>query len=348
MPFEVPTLPALVQRANEDLARAGIDGVLRRSDSAVLARVRSGGVFGLYGLLAWQARQILPDTCDEDMLARWANLKGVLRTPATASAGAIDVVGADGVIVPENMIWQTRGGLQVVVTQDTVIASGQASVPVQALLVGQAGNLSESVQVTAISPVAGVTDRATVAAGGLVGGTDQEPLENWRQRVVRAFRIQPHGGDLEDYVTWALEVPGVTRAWARGSWFGPGTVGVFVVRDNDENIVPDAPELAAVLDHIESKRPVTAEVQVLAPTLLTIDYQVRLDPDTEAVRGKVVQALQELFLSEADLGGRLYWSHMTAAISNVPGELDHTLSQPSADVVPQPHELPVLGDITWL
>ena len=75
---------------------------------------------------------------------------------------------------------------------------------------------------------------------------------------------------------------------------------------------------------------------------------MRLDPDTEALRGKVKQALQELYLSEADLGGRLYWSHMTAAISNVPGELDHTLSLPSADVVPQPHELPVLGDITWL
>lgn len=348
MPFEIPTLPALVQRAGEDLSRAGVDGVLRRSDSAVLARVMSGGVFGLYGLLAWQARQILPDTCDEDMLARWAQLKAVVRTDATHAAGTVDVTGADGVIVPKDMVWQSRAGLQVAVTQDTVIASGQASVPVRALIAGQGGNLAVGVQVSAISPVVGVTDRAVIGAGGLVGGTDQEPVERWRRRVIRAFRIQPHGGDLEDYVTWALEVPGVTRAWARSAWVGPGTVGVFVVRDDDADIVPDAGELADVLAHIQSKRPVTAEVSVVAPTLLPVLYQIRLDPDGEVLRAKVEQALRELHLAEADLGGRLYWSHMTAAISNVPGELDHSLALPTADVVPQPHELPVFGGITWL
>src|SRR5690606_27956229 len=191
------------------------------------------------------------------------------------------------------------------------------------------------------------TDRAVIALGGLVGGTDQEPLERWRRRVVRAFRIQPHGGDLEDYVTWALEVPGVTRAWARGAWVGRGTVGVFVVRDDDEDIVPDAAELADVLAHIQSKRPVTAEVHVIAPTLVTVDYQVQLFPDSQVLRAQVEQALRELHLSEADLGARLYRSHMTAAISNVPGEVDHALLAPLADIVPQPFELPVFGGITW-
>lgn len=348
MPFEIPTLPALVQRAGEDLARSGVDGVLRRSDSAVLARVMSGGVFGLYGLLAWQARQILPDTCDEDMLARWATLKGIQRTPATSAAGSIDVTGADGVMVPSGMIWQSRGGMQFTVTQDTVIASGQAAVPIQAVLVGQAGNVPAGLQVTAVSPVVGLVDRAVVSSGGLVGGTDQEALERWRRRVIRSFRIQPHGGDLDDYVTWALEVPGVTRAWARRAWVGPGTVGVFVVRDDDDDIIPDPAELAAVQVHIESKRPTTAEVHVIAPELLPVAYEIALTPDTETLRARVEQALIDLHLIEVDLGGRLYRSHMTAAVSNTPGELDHALSLPAADVVPLAHQLPVFGGVTWL
>lgn len=347
MPFEIPTLPALVQRAGEDLARAGVDGVLRRSDSAVLARVMAAGAFGLYGLLAWQSKQILPDSCDEDMLARWADLKGVPRTPATSAQGAIEATGADGVFVPTGMLWQTRAGVQVRVTQDTLL-SGATRVPVEAVVPGAAGNLVAGTQLVAISPAPGVIDRAVVEASGLGGGTDLEMLERWRRRVVRAFRIQPHGGDVDDYVTWALEVPGITRAWVRRAWLGPGTVGVFVVRDDDDNIVPDAAELAAVLAHIQSRRPVTAEIHVLAPTLLPVNYQIQLFPDGDVLRGKVEEALRELHMAEADLGTRLYRTHVAATISNVPGEMDHKLLSPAADVVPQPQELPVFGGLTWV
>lgn len=348
MPFDVPTLPALVQRASEDLVRAGVDGFLRRSDSVVLARVQGGGAFGLYGLLAWMARQILPDSCDEDMLVRWAQLKDVLRTPATAAAGAVDATGAAGVLVSAGFVWQTRGGQQLVTTQDTELVGGVASVPVVAVAQGQAGNVAAGTQVSAVSPLAGLSDRGIVAAGGVVGGTDQEPLERWRRRVVRAFRVQPHGGDLDDYVTWALEVPGITRAWSRRAWLGPGTVGVFVVRDDDDSIVPDPAELALVQAHIESKRPATAEVHVIAPTLLPVAYEIRLEPDGEVLRAQVELALRELHLAESDLGARMWRSHMTAAISAVPGELDHTLAAPAADIVPLPYELPVFGSVTWL
>ncbi|MCH1881255.1 baseplate J/gp47 family protein [Alcaligenes ammonioxydans] len=336
-----------MQRAGEDLARAGVDGVLRRSDSAVLARVMAAGAFGLYGLLAWQSKQILPDSCDEDMLARWADLKGVPRTPATSAQGAIEATGADGVFVPTGMLWQTRAGVQVRVTQDTLL-SGVTRVPVEAIIPGAAGNLAAGTQLVAISPAPGVIDRAVVEAPGLAGGTDLELLERWRRRVVRAFRIQPHGGDPDDYVTWATEVPGITRAWVRRAWLGPGTVGVFVVRDDDDNIVPDAAELAAVLAHIQSKRPVTAEIHVLAPTLLPVHYQIQLFPDGDALRGKVEEALRELHMAEADLGTRLYRTHVAATISNVPGETDHKLLSPAADVVPQPQELPVFGGLTWV
>ncbi|MGS1116865.1 baseplate J/gp47 family protein [Castellaniella sp. UC4442_H9] len=348
MPFEIPTLPALVARAADDLARGGVDGVLRRSDSAVLARVMSGGVFGLYGLQAWLARQILPDTCEEESLGRWAQLKGVVRTPATRAVGAVDVTGTVDVIVPADFVWQTNDGVRLVVTADTVLTSGTVSVPVAAEDAGQAGNLAAGVLITAISPRAGVSDRAVVAAAGITGGTDVEQLERWRRRVLRSFRVQPHGGDAADYETWALEVAGITRAWARPQWLGPGTVGVFVVRDDDDVIVPDASELAAVKAHIDAVRPVTAEVYVMAPTLLVVPATIALTPDSDLLRAKVEAALQDLFMTEADLGGRLYRTHIAATISNVPGETDHVLAAPVADIVPAAGELPVLGAITWL
>src|SRR5690349_8251605 len=89
MAFSTPTLPQLVQRADADLTAGSLDA-LRRSDQVVLARVHAGATSGLHGHIKWAADQILPDTCDEDMLLRIARLR--LKTPrgeAVASTGPV-------------------------------------------------------------------------------------------------------------------------------------------------------------------------------------------------------------------------------------------------------------------
>lgn len=109
----------------------------------------------------------------------------------------------------------------------------------------------------------------------------------------------PHGGSADDYETWALEVPGVTRAWCRRNFLGPGTVGLFVMRDDDANPIPDVAQLAEVKAYIEPLRPVTAELYVLAPVQVTVVYEIRLTPDTSAVRAAVAVQLQDLHNREA-------------------------------------------------
>ncbi|EPN56342.1 baseplate J-like protein, partial [Pseudomonas syringae pv. actinidiae ICMP 19079] len=68
---ETPTLPALINRTQVDLA----DEALRQSDARVLSRAHSGAAYGLYGYQDWIADQILPDTADEDTLERQAILR---------------------------------------------------------------------------------------------------------------------------------------------------------------------------------------------------------------------------------------------------------------------------------
>lgn len=346
MPFDIPTLPGLVQRAGDDLAQR-TDAVLRRSDSRVLARTHSGAVYGLYGLLGHIAQQILPDTCDESMLARWASLKVVPRIAETHAAGLIAVRGALSIPVPEGTLWQADNGQRYRVTVDTPLGLAETPVPVQALSGGQAGNLGAGMRLSAVSPVLEMVDQAVAGVDGIGGGVDIEPVESWRTRVCRAFQIIPHGGDADDYETWALAVAGVTRAWCVPNYLGPGTVGLFFVRDNDPDIIPSPAEIQTVQADIEIRRPVTAELYVMAPQVLEVDYLVRLEPDTEALRGRVERALRELHASEADLGVPLLRSHMREAISTTPGEHDHQLISPVANVVPGINELPVFGSITW-
>ena len=49
-------------------------------------------------------------------------------------------------------------------------------------------------------------------------------------------------GDNDDYVAWATEVPGVTRAWCSPNGMGAGTVVVRFVRDDDDDPIPDSGE----------------------------------------------------------------------------------------------------------
>ncbi|MDD4952837.1 MAG: baseplate J/gp47 family protein, partial [Desulfovibrionaceae bacterium] len=103
------------------------------------------------------------------------------------------------------------------------ISGGAASAPVDAVEAGTGGNESAGVSLTLTSPVSGVQSTAAVAAGGITGGADQEADEALRARLITRIQQSPHGGAGYDYVAWALEVSGVTRAWCYPEHMGLGT-----------------------------------------------------------------------------------------------------------------------------
>ena len=210
------------------------------------------------------------------------------------------------------------------------------------------GNADAGLALTAVQPVQGISNPFTVLAPGLSGGVARESLESLRSRVIRSYRIIPHGGSADDYETWAMECPGITRAWCRRNYLGPGTVGLFVMRDDDLQPIPNAEQLAQVQAYIEPLRPVTAEVHVLAPVMQPVIYKVRLTPDTSAVRAAVEDQLRDLHSREAGLGQTLLLSHIREAISSATGEHDHRLQAPQADVPASNNQLLVFGGCEWL
>ncbi len=348
MPFDTPTLPALIARTDADLAGT-TDQVLRRSDQIVLGRVHAGATHELHGRLAFVAKQILPDECEEEMLVRYAKLRlSVPRREAVAASGPIAVVGQVGALIDKGQVLQYADGRRYVVKAPVTLTAAQATVAVNAVEPGVAGNIAAGATLELVSPVLGIAPSATVLAPGITGGTEQESIEALRQRVIRSFRIVPDGGNADDYETWALEVPGITRAWCRRRYMGPGTVGVFVMRDDDPDPIPGQPSLDAVRDHIEAERPVTAELYVLAPKPKPLHFQIRLAPDTTTTRTAVEKSLRDLIKREGDLGVTVLRTHLAEAISQSPGENDHELIAPAANVTLAPNEIPTFGSVTWL
>ncbi|SAI74560.1 tail protein [Bordetella ansorpii] len=349
MAFNRPTLPELIDQTASEM-ESRLPGVLaraRRSLVGVVVRVLSGGLDALYKYVEILLKRAWPDQCDAEYLdthgARW----GVTRTPAAAATGPLPIEGADGAALPAGSVLQRADGARYTVDVGVIVAGGTAVARITAEEPGQAGNTAPGAQFTLVSPVAGINSVA-VASTAISGGADVESPEPFRARILERIRRPPHGGSADDYVAWAKQVPGVTRAWCTPAGMGPGTVVVRFVRDDDDDPIPDAGEIEAVQAHIETVRPVTAELYVLAVVAKPIIYVIAgLRPDTPEVRAAVIAELQDMHVRDAVPGGTLLRSHMSEAISIAAGETDHRLVSPAGNVVCLASELATFGGVQW-
>ena len=349
MSFSRPTLQQLIERAQADIDSRlpGTDPRPRHSVRGALAKNSAAAFHGVYGYLDWLARQLFPDTAEAEYLARHASIWGVTRTPAAAAAGNVTFTGTTGTLIPAGTELQRSDGALYTTDAEATLASGTITTAVTAAVVGAAGNAAIGTTLTLTSPIAGVNATATVASGGLARGADEEDADALRIRLLAVIQAPAHGGNKADYERWALEVPGVTRAWVYPLEGGAGTVTVRFVRDDDASLIPDAGEVTTVQNYIDDLRPVTAAVTVAAPTAAPADYTIALTPNTQAVKDAVTAELADLHRREAAPGAIFLLSHIKEAISIAAGETNHVLTVPSADITPATGAIPTLGTITW-
>lgn len=350
MSFNRPTLPDIISRIETDyVSRLGVKEPARAAFVRAQSRAFAGAVHGLYGYLEFISQQALPDTAVDEYLERWCSIFGIFRIPATFASGNVTITGITGNIVPAGTIVQTGDQIQYETTADVTLAGGTATATVTCLDAGAVGNQVSGAALSFLSPVAGINSGATVATGGITGGSDQESQESLRQRLIARIQTPPQGGNAADYEKWAQEAdPSVTRVWVTPLEMGAGTVTVrFVTDDAPGGPIPTTPVVDAVDAYIQTVRPVTANVFVVAPVLNEADFSIQLSPNTQAVRDAVTAELKDLFFRDGKPGGTILISRVREAISIAAGESDHVLVSPTVNIVSPAGQLPVVGDITW-
>lgn len=349
MAFNRPTLIQLVQRITADLeTNMGIIGAaLRRAFTKLLAKVIAGIAHMLHGHLDYNAKQLSPKTADEDNLKQWADVYGLSPNPASFADGFVTLTGVDGSPIVSGTELVSSDSVSFKTTADGLIAAGVAIVAVRASVAGEDGNAELGTVLSLAAPVSGIDAEATVTTA-IDGGADGETVEELRERLLERIQQPPSGGGPQDYKAWAKEVTGVTRAWSYPLYLGPGTVGVFFMRDNDDDSVfPSVGEVQDVSAHIELKRPVTARSYVFAPSADEIDFSITISPDSTEVRDAVEQELTDLLARAGEPGGVIYLSQIREACSIAAGEIDNVVHQPSADVNLANGYLPTMGTISW-
>jgi len=233
----------------------------------------------------WLSLQLLPDTAETEWLDRhgdiWLTNSDFTtgRKVATLAQGSVLMTGIIDSVVPlgtriasDTIRYETIG--------QATIGATPTEVLVRAVDAGKDGNLNPGDTISLTVPVTGVDNLVTIVT--MIGGVDQETDDELRVRVLERIREPPMGGDSEDYVAWALQVPGVTRAWSAPLEMGMGTVTVRFMMDdlratNDPltDGFPTDIDVSTVTTYLNEKRPVAVkDFFVVSPIPEPIDFAI--------------------------------------------------------------------------
>lgn len=375
MPFSRPSLSDLRAQVAQDLAAAlpGTDPLLAFSNLGVLMQVSAGMAHLHFGYLDWIASQSQPFTCSGEYLEAWAALKGVIRIPAARATGTVTFNGTNGTVLSSGQALVRGDGQKYTTTTGGTVSGGVVTVSAQADadpagLSGAAGNCAVGSQLSLASAVAGI-GATGAAATAFTGGADLETDDSLRSRMLLAYQAPPHGGDADDYVTWARQVAGVTRAWCVPHGYGAGTVIIYFMMDVTEaayggfpqgtngcaaaetrDIVATGDQLA-VANYILPLQPVTALVYARAPAQNTVNFTISgLSAASTDTKNAVAAAISATFATYGTIAAgstTVALSLIESAIAAVPLTTGFVVTTPSGNITSAAGSLPVLGTITW-
>lgn len=367
MPWIRPTLTGLQAQARSDITTANLPTlsgqILPKSVLGVLADSIAGLSFLHFGFIDYCAKQSVPWSADGEFLSAWAALRGVLRNPDTAATGAVQFTGVESSVMPAGTVVQRSDGWHYALNADLTITGGTGTAPITAVETGAAGNADVGTTLTLTTNIIGIT-RPGTASQPIVGGTDIETDDSLRTRMLLAYSSTPTGGSSADYVIWARQVAGVTRAWAMSP--GGGYVTVWTMWDvvnveydgfpqgtngasqYEPRYAPATGQQLLVADHIFGLRPVTALVISAAPQAQPVNLTIAdLDPPTQAMRDQITTAVETQFVRIGNpLGMIVYQSQISEAILAVPGLNRFDLTMPDEVAIAVGY-LPTLGTITY-
>lgn len=252
------------------------------------------------------------------------------------------------------------------------LTSTYASISVACLTPGQDTNLDGAALLSIVTAIPNAGLVAYAQFDGLSGGTETETDDPYRNRVILSRSIREGVFTADQVELAALSVPGNTRAFVKrpeltvadpnptpASTPAPGQVFIYILRDNDANILPTQTILNTTKDAIISNGRLpshTAKVDVLvfAPIPIYVDFIfASLDPDTPTMRNAVFNNLKAFFEDTVDFEKPVLQASYLGTIQNTQdlatGEFINSFSllAPVGDIIIGAGEIAILGTVTF-
>ena len=307
-------------------------------------------VYALYVQADWVTRQAFPQTAEGEYLDYHAQLRSLERKPALPAQGTVRFTAGEAAqsdrSIPEGTVCMTAGLVRFATTQAAVLPAGELTVdvPVQALEPGTAGNVSAQTVVSmAVAPM-GIASCTNPQA--FAGGADGEGDEELRARILDTFRRLPNGANAAFYEQGALSFDQVAAAAVIPKPRGLGSVDVIV---STLAGTPGEELLEQLQDYFEQRREIAVDVQVKAPTPVTVNVAVQVKAKGGWDKTQVLDQVEETLESWFDgklLGQDVLLARLGSLIYGCDGVENYAVSAPAADLAVDADELPVLGTLS--
>ena len=307
-------------------------------------------VYALYVQADWVTRQAFPQTAEGEYLDYHAQLRSLERKPALPAQGTVRFTAGEAAqsdrAIPEGTVCMTAGLVRFATTQAAVLPAGELTVdvPVQALEPGTAGNVSAQTVVSmAVAPM-GIASCTNPQA--FAGGADGEGDEELRARILDTFRRLPNGANAAFYEQGALSFDQVAAAAVIPKPRGLGSVDVIV---STLAGTPGEELLEQLQDYFEQRREIAVDVQVKAPTPVTVNVAVQVKAKGGWDKTQVLDQVEETLESWFDgklLGQDVLLARLGSLIYGCDGVENYAVSAPAADLAVDAGQLPVLGTLS--
>lgn len=375
MPFSRPTRDELVRRAVSDMEVELQNGAsqIRRTFERSLCIVNAGLADSQHAHIAWGARQAIPDTAEDEIAVRWAQIHmgEDARKQATRAEFPVQFEGDASSPIPEGTRAARIDGVSFETIADLTIPATPPFIvegTVRAIETGANGNTVPDTTLLLEADVPGILAEVLVLGDGaqpIGGGADIETVEALKARFLAHLQEPPAGGTEADYLRWALaSATHVTRAWVLPLQFGPSTVGISFVQDVldedgfwESTTDPGSEQIEEVEDYIRDRAPVSVAaihpdtelsgVRVYALTALPIAMTITVEPNNATIQQAVRRQLEDLVLRLGGPSRTITLSQIREAISIATGEDFHDLVAPVANVTTTATQRHTVGTLTF-
>lgn len=260
-----------------------------------------------------------------------AQLLGMTRRQGTKATAEISFTGTDGTAIPAGTAFYTAAGLEYLLLEEVVIAEGTGAGTVEAAAVGDAYNTDEGEICQIRSNISGLS---TYVGGAASGGSDAESDAALYERIVYRRTYPSTSGNESHYIEWALSCDGVGAVKVTKLWNGPGTVRVLIVGYDYGPV--DSELVTACAEHIETLRPVGAEVTVVSAAAEEISVTAELVIDSTTTAAAVTAAFRsalseylgdvvsDYFSSREVQAYPVYYNRIAALLMGISGVTDYS------------------------
>lgn len=386
MPYARKTLAQIRSDAMADIAAAleGSDPLLRFAALKIIGVVLAGMTNEEYGYLDWIAKQTNPFTAEGEYLEAWGALKKVYRKDASAAVLSAAFTGVAGKPLDDGTPVDRSDGTAYTTSGTQVVVGTSVTVTIVANVAGTAGNADPGTVMSLGVAVDGIQSTGSVTAV-VSSGADIEDQEEYRARVLDAYQNPTQGGNRADYVKWALDVAGVTRAWCAPNAFGAGTVVLYFMMDEAQaahggfpqgtngvsqfdqgpgGLPRDTPatgDQLVLADALITQEPVTALLYSCSAIRNTLSFQISgLSTASTATRTAIAAAINDVFFRSGDpRGGTVNRSDLNTSIGaiastagfvieSITGVINGVTTTYPDNITGSFGSLPVLGTVTYL